>query len=44
MAELINRELLDGCNMSKLEFCEHCIFGKYTRVKFHASKHTTNGY
>jgi hypothetical protein len=41
MAELIKRELLVGCNMSKLEFCEHCIFGKHKRVKFNASVHTT---
>jgi hypothetical protein len=27
--------------MSKLEFCEHCIFGKNKRVKFNASVHTT---
>jgi hypothetical protein len=34
MAELIKRELLVCYNMSKLEFCEHCIFGKHKRVKF----------
>uniref|UniRef100_A0ACD5UZL7 Uncharacterized protein n=1 Tax=Avena sativa TaxID=4498 RepID=A0ACD5UZL7_AVESA len=27
MAELVKRELIDGCNLSKFEFCEHCIFG-----------------
>jgi hypothetical protein len=43
MAKLIKRELLVGCNMSKLEFCEHCIFGKHKRVKFNASVHTTKG-
>jgi hypothetical protein len=42
--QLIKRELLVGYNMSKLEFCEHCIFGKYKRVKFNASIHTTKGY
>ncbi|KAK1693742.1 hypothetical protein QYE76_010439 [Lolium multiflorum] len=26
MAELHRRDLLDGCNLSKFEFCEHCIF------------------
>jgi hypothetical protein len=31
-AELIKRELIDGSNMSKLEFCEHCIFGKHKMV------------
>jgi hypothetical protein len=43
MAELIKRELLVGCNMSKLDFCEHYIFGKHKRVKFNASVHTTKG-
>jgi hypothetical protein len=43
MPELIKRELLVCCNMSKLEFCEHCIFGKHKRVKFNASVHTTKG-
>jgi hypothetical protein len=43
MVKLIKRELLVGCNMSKLEFCEHCIFGKHKRVKFNASIHTTKG-
>uniref|UniRef100_A0ACD5ZUM4 Uncharacterized protein n=1 Tax=Avena sativa TaxID=4498 RepID=A0ACD5ZUM4_AVESA len=26
MEELVKRELVDGCNLSKFEFCEHCIF------------------
>ncbi|KAK1653963.1 hypothetical protein QYE76_071768 [Lolium multiflorum] len=26
MAELTKRELIDGCDLGKLEFCEHCIF------------------
>uniref|UniRef100_A0ACD5XBE3 Uncharacterized protein n=1 Tax=Avena sativa TaxID=4498 RepID=A0ACD5XBE3_AVESA len=43
MTELVKRELIDGCNMSKFEFCEHCIFGKHKRVKFNASVHTTKG-
>uniref|UniRef100_A0ACD5Y480 Uncharacterized protein n=1 Tax=Avena sativa TaxID=4498 RepID=A0ACD5Y480_AVESA len=43
MAELVKRELIDGCNLSKFEFCEHCIFGKHKRVKFNASVHTTKG-
>ncbi len=43
MAELSKRDLLDGCNVSKLEFCEHCIFGKHKRVKFSTSVHTTKG-
>jgi hypothetical protein len=43
MAELAKRELIDGCDLSKFEFCEHCIFGKHKRVKFNASIHTTKG-
>jgi transposase InsO family protein len=43
MAELVKRELIDGCNLSKFEFCEHCIFGKHKRVRFNASVHTTKG-
>ena len=43
MTELVKRELIDGCNLSKFEFCEHCIFGKHKRVKFNASVHTTEG-
>jgi hypothetical protein len=41
MAELIKRELLVGCKMSKLEFCEHCVFGKHKRIKFNAFVYTT---
>ena len=40
MAELVKRELIDGCKLSKFEF-KHCIFGKHKRVKFNASVHTT---
>jgi hypothetical protein len=43
MEKLIKRELLVGCNRSKLEFYEHCIFGKHKRVKPNASFHTTKG-
>lgn len=43
MAELVKRELIDGCNLSKLEFCEHCVYGKHKRVKFIFSVHTTKG-
>ncbi|CAD6246447.1 unnamed protein product [Miscanthus lutarioriparius] len=41
MAELINRDLLDGCTMGKMKFYEHCVFGKHKRIKFNASVHTT---
>jgi hypothetical protein len=43
IAELIKRELLHDCSLGKMQFCEHCIFGKHTRVKFNASVHTTKG-
>jgi hypothetical protein len=29
--------------MSKLEFYEHCIFGKHKKVKFNAYVHTIKG-
>jgi len=35
--------LLQGCSLGKMQFCEHCIFGKHTRVKFNTSVHTTKG-
>jgi hypothetical protein len=41
MAELMKRNLLDGCTSSKIKFCEHCIFGKHKRVHFNTSVHTT---
>jgi hypothetical protein len=28
MVELMKRNLLDGCTLSKMKLCEHCIFGK----------------
>ena len=43
MAELIKRNLLDGCTLSSMEFCEHCIFDKHKRVKLNTSVHTTKG-
>jgi hypothetical protein len=43
MAELMKRNLLDGCTSSNMKFCKHCIFGKHKRVKFNTSVHTTKG-
>jgi len=40
---LSKRGLLDGCNIGKVDFCEHCIFGKHKRVIFNTSVHTTEG-
>lgn len=31
---LIKQGLLKGADCCKLEFCEHCILGKYMRLKF----------
>jgi hypothetical protein len=43
MAELMKRNLLDGCTSSKINFCEHCIFRKHKRVHFNTYVHTTKG-
>ncbi|KAG8481466.1 hypothetical protein CXB51_026218 [Gossypium anomalum] len=34
LVELSKRELLDGQGICKLNFCEHCVFGKQKRVRF----------
>ncbi|KAG8498772.1 hypothetical protein CXB51_005218 [Gossypium anomalum] len=34
MVELSKRGLLDGQGICKLNFCEHCVFGKQNRVRF----------
>ncbi len=31
---LSKRDLLDGQKIEFMDFCEHCVFGKQTRVKF----------
>jgi hypothetical protein len=36
---LSKRGLLDGHSISKLDFCEHCVFGKRKRVKFNTTTH-----
>ena len=43
MAELMKRNLLDGCILSDKKFCEHCVFSKHKRVKFNTCVHTTKG-
>jgi hypothetical protein len=40
---LSKRGLLDGHNISKLDFCEHCVFGKHKRVKFNTATHSSKG-
>ena len=36
---LMKQDLLKGANSCKLEFCEHCVLGKQTRVKFDSEIH-----
>ncbi|KAM2004372.1 hypothetical protein ACFX15_027830 [Malus domestica] len=40
---LVKQGLLKGANACKLEFCEHCVLGKQTRVKFGTAIHHTKG-
>ena len=40
---LMDQGLLKGARACKLEFCEHCIKGKKTRVKFGTAIHDTEG-
>ncbi|KAH9771353.1 Integrase catalytic domain-containing protein [Citrus sinensis] len=40
---LAKQGLLKGTNSCKLEFCEHCVLGKQTRVKFGSAIHDTKG-
>ncbi|GMP75251.1 hypothetical protein CsSME_00032410 [Camellia sinensis var. sinensis] len=35
--------LLKGAKTGKLEFCEHCVLGKQTRIKFGTAIHRTKG-
>ena len=43
LIELEKQELLCGDKIQKLNFCEHCIFGKACRVKFSAGQNRTKG-
>ncbi|KAH9733955.1 Integrase catalytic domain-containing protein [Citrus sinensis] len=38
---LMRHELLKGTKTCKLNFCEHCVVGKKTRVKFGTANHDT---
>ena len=40
---LVNQGLLKCANSCKLEFCDHCVLGKQTRVKFGSVIHDTKG-
>ena len=43
MSILSKRGLLNGQKIGKLDFCEHCVFGKQCRVKFSIANHRTKG-
>ncbi|KAG8489132.1 hypothetical protein CXB51_017197 [Gossypium anomalum] len=43
MVELSKRGLFDGQGICKLNFCEHCVFGKQKRVRFTRGIHNTKG-
>lgn len=34
---------MNGTKLDKLEFCEHCVYGKASRLKFNKAVHTTKG-
>ena len=40
---LVKQGLLKGAKTGKHGFCEHCVFGKQTRVKFGTAVHNTKG-
>ena len=40
---LVNQGLLKGARTCKLDFCEHCVIGKKTKVKFGTVTHCTEG-
>ena len=41
LLSLVNQGLLKGAKTCKLDFCEHCVLGKQTRVKFGTAIHNT---
>lgn len=43
MVELSRRGLLGSRKTGSLQFCEHCVFGKQTRLRFSKSVHATRG-
>ncbi|GAV91868.1 gag_pre-integrs domain-containing protein, partial [Cephalotus follicularis] len=43
LSTLSKRGLLCGEQTTPLEFCEHCVVGKQTRVKFSTGTHSTKG-
>ena len=43
LEELHKQGLLEGTSYDKLDFCEHCLYGKQKRAKFPTGTHTTKG-
>lgn len=43
LQELEKQGLFGEKKFSQLEFCEHCFYGKATRLKFNKAVHTTRG-
>ena len=43
MQALVKQDLLKGAKTCKLEFFEHCVLGKKTKVKFDTAIHRTKG-
>ena len=41
---LVKQGLLKGAKTGKHGFCEHCVLGKQTRVKFGTAVHNTKGF
>ena len=41
MQALAKQGLLKGAKTCKLEFCEHCVLGKKSKVKFGTAIHRT---
>ena len=40
---LVKQGLLKGAKTCKIDFCEHCVLGKQTKVKFGTAVHQTKG-
>ena len=40
---LVRQGVLKGAQTGKIDFCEHCVLGKQTRVKFGTAIHQTEG-
>ena len=41
LKKLLQQNLLPGLKSSKLEFCEHCVYGKHKRSSFGVGKHNS---